>query len=82
MPKITMGEVFEDMKNEFLESLTDEQKCNLLIWCDEKIKSRDTTSLIWQDTPIRKDGVNKQTTESASPVPLLSKTTDILPDRI
>ena len=39
-PRITMGEVFEDMKKEFLESLTDEQKRNLFIWCDAKIQNR------------------------------------------
>lgn len=40
MPKITMGEVFEDMKDEFFESLTVEQKRDLLVWCDEKIENR------------------------------------------
>lgn len=53
-----MGKVFEDMKKEFIESLTVEQKRNLFVWCDEKIKNRDAS--------IREDVVNRQKSGSNS----------------
>jgi hypothetical protein len=43
---------------------------------------RDTTPLVWLDEPLRKHGLNRQTTELDSTAPLLSKTADIQPDRI